>query len=315
MFEALHPRRFRRENPEAVAIGRLFVVLAAVHLWTLAVATGYAQFSSAARVWSAAPLVLGAFVTDVLGFGLAALAYVSRRRLDVPTGAPAVSRTLLVAVLTPLCLVGVVALGAHAGDTSLAALSQRTYSPTVELSFLVQTALVPAGFEAVGTGLLLFAAVQTRLSDVTTPAAAVVLTPVVAGVFFHAPMEALSLGRLDAVAFLLFALSVVVSVGVGLTAGLLYRGLRRDDLNSVLRPAYAPVLVVGGVGLLGALLELVELPHGVVDVLSLVVVAVAAVAYARTRSVWTPIATLFIYHVAVGAVTFLEVTAGLAPTP
>lgn len=319
MPDALHHRRFGRLRPEALGIGTLFVFLSVVHLWTALVGFGYARLSSLAPALPEAPILVGTFVTAVLGYGLPTVVYVHLRDLDVPIGRPDgdAGRGLLVAVGVPIGLVAGVALVGHVlVGTSVAAINQTYYSPDVGLPFLVRTTVLPAAFGALGTGALLFGVVQTRLRDLTTPRVAVGLTTVVAGVFYFLPTANLSPGRVDGVALALFGASVLVGVCVGMALGLAYRGIARDDLDGVVSVTYAPILILGGLGALAIVqTTLVDLPGAVTDLALLGAVAAGAYGYDRTRSLWTPVASVFVYRAALGVAVYLEVIYGFAPVP
>lgn len=147
MPHPLHDHRFGRESPEAVGIGSLFVFLTVVHVWTTLVGVGYVRLASPLAAIPEAPILVGSFLTYVLGYGLPAVVHVRLRDLDVPTGLPGRDdgRGLLVAVAVPIGLVAGLALVGHVlVGTSVAALEGTTYSPTVGLSFLVRTSVLPA---------------------------------------------------------------------------------------------------------------------------------------------------------------------------
>lgn len=316
MLEALQPRQFVTANPEAAGIGRLFLFLAAVRLWSVLVGAGYAALSALVPAWPGAPVVVGMTVTRVLGFAVPALLYVAASDLDVSAALPGRedAGAVLTAMATATALLAGAALVSNlAFGTAVAALYQHWYSPAVDFAFVARTTLVPAAAEAVGVGLLLFAVVQTRLRDLTTGEHAVALTVVVAAVFYNAPAFSLSVGRLSPETVALFAVSVAVSVALGLSLGLVYRGLVRGEDEAVLTRGHAPVLAVGALGALSVALTLLEFPQVVPSVLWLAALAAAATGYERTGTVWTPLATIFAYEVVLGVVVYLEVVTGLTP--
>lgn len=306
-------RRFQRRNPEAVTLGVLFAYLSLVEIWTTLLGMGYATIATTVPGWPVAPLVGGSLVTGVFGFGLAGVAFGAVRGLAIPWGRPDPQawRAALAAVLGSSGILVVLAVVVNALDlTSISALSQRSVSPSVAPTFLGRAVVLPAALSAIGIGLLFVGAVHTQLRAVVTKPAAVLLTALVAGVFFHLPMTTISLARPDPATGALFLIGVAISVVIGLAVGTVYRDLVAN--RPVLRRETLPVVILGALGVLGVVHTMIFNADLVMDLLWLVTIAVAAYATDRTRSVWSAVGVLFTYRFVLGTLVYVEALLGVA---
>lgn len=318
MFEPLHPRRFRRDHPVAALTGALFGLLALATAWAGAVANAYAALGTLLPDWPIAPMVLGTFVADVVGLGVPALVYVTVRRLDVPIRGSLRENlgTVALVTATPIAfVVGTSVVASLVLDSSVAELHRLAISPAVDPLLLARFTVVPSLFSALGTGALVYGAVQTRLQGAVSREDAAVLTTLVAGLFFLLPLGSLSNALFDPVRTVVFLLASGFGVFTSVCLGLVYRGVERGELSNLTRVAYAPLFLLGALGLLAALSELSALPQIVTSLGQVVVLAAAAYGYARTASISTPILVLFTYEVAIDLVVYAEVLVGVAPTP
>lgn len=306
-------RRFQRRNPEAVTLAVLFAYLSLVEIWTSALGLGYATLETVIPAWPVAPLVGGSLVTGVFGYGLAGVAFAAARGLVIPWGRPDLSarRVAIVAVLGPSGILVTLAVVLNVLDlTSISALSQRSISPSVAPGFLGRAVVFPAAVSAIGVGLLFVGAVHTQLRAVATGPTAVLLTGLVAGVFFHLPMVTVSMARPDLTMGVLFLVGVAVSVVIGLAVGTAYRDLKTD--RSIFRRETFPLVVLGAVGLVGVIHTMVFNSDLVMDLLWLGTIVVAAHATDRTGSVWTAVGVLFTYRFVLGTVVYAEAVFGAA---
>jgi hypothetical protein len=311
VLESVRNRPVVGRNPEAVAIGSLFVTLFAVYVWMRLVASvGYRQLRNVLDLGGTGPfhvLTVPSFFIYVGGFALGAVVFARVRSVEIPFGLPA-SDDLSVAAVTILAaplLVAVAGISAiFAFDTSMGAMAQVRYAPDAGLSFLVFSSVVPSLFEGLGYGLLFFGVVHERLREETTPRHALVLTPVVA--WFFGEMHSLAQTRfLVPAALAHFALLVLVGVAFGASLGLLYRGTVRDSAGQLVRPVYVPVFTIGLLAVFGVLSGL-DFPEALLDGARVAALALAAYGYERTRSIWVPVLVVAVLLVTVDAAAFAE---------
>lgn len=316
VLESVRERPVVGRNPEAVAIGSLFVTLFAVSLWTQLVASvGYGRLRASLDLGGSSPvhvIVVPTFFLYVGGLALGTLVYAQVRNVEIPFGLPARSdlRVALATVLAAPLLVAAAGLAGHfLFDTSMSAMAQIRYAPDATLSFLVFESLVPATFEGLGYGLLFFGVVHERLRAETTPRHALVLTPTVVWFFWQIHREAQT-DLFAPMALAHFALLVLVGVAFGSSLGLLYRGTVRDSAGQLVRAVYVPVFTFGLLGVFGVISGL-DFPTVVLDAVHLAGFGLAGYAYERTRSIWVPVVVLAVLLAAPDAGAFVETAAGL----
>lgn len=316
VLESVRKRPVVGRNPEAVAIGSLFVTLFAVSLWTRLVASvGHRRLGAFVNPLESnlvQVFVFPSFLVYVVGFALAALVYARVRNVEVPFGLPAADSwtTAVGTLLAAPLLVAVVGLAGHLlFDTSASAMVGTRYAPEVRLSFLVLSSSVPALFEGLGYGLLFFGVVHERLREETTPRHALVLTPAVGWFFWKIRAETLA-DLLNPTSLAHFALLVLVGVAFGSSLGLLYRGTVRDSAGELVRVAYVPVFTLGLLGVFGVISAL-DFPRDLLDAARLAALVLATYGYERTRSVWVPVFVVAMFLAAVDAAAFVEAVAGL----
>lgn len=302
-------------NPEAVAIGSLFLALFAVNAWaTLVAKAGYRPLSGVVGGDLVGVFVVPALLVHVVGFALGAVVYARVRNLEIPSGLPGRDRIRVVVsvVLAPVALVAVAGLVGHGLlDSTVSEMAQLRYSPEINPIYLVPSSFVPSLLRGVGYGLLFYAVVHERLRDVTTPRHALVLTPAVVGFFWEVHSEVQS-GIFDPSAMVHFVVLVAVSVGFGASLGLIYRGAVRSPVEDLVRPAYVPVFVLGLLGVAGVVTGIADYPTGILDGARLAAFAAATYGYERTRSVWVPILVVAAFPAAVDVACYLEAVTGLA---
>ncbi|WP_135826108.1 hypothetical protein [Halorussus ruber] len=311
VLESVRERPVVGQNPEAVAIGSLFVTLFAVYVWMRLVASvGYRQLRNVLDLGGTGPfhvLTVPSFVMYVGGFALGAVVYARVSGIEIPFGFPASDDLLVTAatVLSAPLLVAVAGIAAiFAFDTSMVAMAQVRYAPEARLSFLVFSSFVPSLLKGLGYGLLFFGVVHERLREETTPRHALVLTPVVAWFFWE--MHSLALTRfLVPAALAHFALLVLVGVAFGSSLGLLYRGAVRDSAGQLVRAVYVPVFTLGLLGVFGVVSGL-DLPEALLDAARLAALGLAAYGYERTRLIWVPVLVVALFLVSVDAAAFAE---------
>jgi hypothetical protein len=301
-------------SSEAVELGGLLAVLLLAGLWTTLVARAVLAVTDALPVDLTSPFLFGAFVTNVLGYGVPAVAYARFRGVDLRLSRPSVDdlpAVFLALVVPALLLGGVSLLGNALFDTPLSAVLQRFVSPRAGLAAVARSTLGPAVFGAVGVGLLYYGTVMGVIRERlgAGPVATVVLTTVVAGFFRLVAWGSSVSGPAD---LPFVAVLLVVLVAFGASVGLLYRGVERGSLRDSLTRWDAPVLVVGWLALFAALLELVELPASLQGPLWVLVLATGALAAERTDSAVAGAVAVFSFHLSAGLAVYGEALLGLA---
>lgn len=316
VLESVRERPIVGRNPEAVAIGSVFVTLFAVSLWMRLVAgVGYHRLRALLDLGGPSPLYVIAiptFFVYVVGLALGTVVYARVRHVEIPFGLPT-KADLPVAVATVLSAPLLVAVAGLAGhlllDTSMSAMAQIRYAPDAGLSFLLLASVVPAVFEGLGYGFLFFGVVHERLRAATTPRHAVVLTPAVVW-FFRAIHGEVQTDLLAPIALVHLALLVVVGVAFGSSVGLLYRGAVRDSAGQLVRAIYIPVFTLGLLGVFGVVSGL-EFPTAVLEAVHLAGFGLAAYGYERTRSIWVPVVVLGVLLAGPDVGAFVEAAVGL----
>lgn len=307
--------QFHDHNPEAVAIGGLFLFLALVRVWNVLVGAGFQAVGRIAPGLQTMPIVLGSFVTGVLGFGLPAIGYLYLRGWTIPIGRPRMAdpRVLLGAVISPIAIVAIVGIvGNGIFGRSISSLTQQYYSPDVSPIFLVRMTVLPALFGSVGICLVVYGVVQTRLRELTPESSAIVLTTIVAGVFYYLPMETLSTATVDSALVVLFLVSVLTSVIIGMAVGLLYRGVVTDDFERLLGIEQAAIIILGTLGVVAMLETMLRDPGFVFDMIWVLILGIGAYGYSTARSIWIPIATIFLFRLSVRVAVYAEAIVGIA---
>ncbi|MFB6161336.1 MAG: hypothetical protein ABEJ61_09205 [Haloferacaceae archaeon] len=312
---ARHP--LYRQNPASVGLGALFVVVAAVQVWTRLVGLAFVAVEPALPAFAGSPIALGSVATYGLGMSLGALAYVRLRGIDLRVALPSREHlpTVAATTLAPAGLVLGTAAVAAAVDTTYSAIAQRYISPDAPTAFVLSTLLVPALAGAVGHALLYHGVVQERVRALTDPEHAVGLTTVLVGVVVAVPLTSPNPLSLDPANLAIFGVTLLVTVAVGASVGLLYRGTVRESVDSVRDVRYLPVVAVGLFGLVAAALELAEFSTAAFDLLRLATVAVAAYGYERTRTLLAPTLAVAAFRVTSAFVPYAEAVFGLASSP
>ncbi|WP_276301003.1 hypothetical protein [Halorussus lipolyticus] len=316
ILESVRERPVVGRNPEAVAIGSLFVTLFAVSLWMRLVAgVGYHRLHALLDLGGPSPLYVIAvptFFLYVVGLALGAVVCARVRHVEIPFDLPA-RDDLPVAVATVLSAPLLVAAAGLAGhlllDTSMSAMAQIRYAPDAGLSFLLLASVVPAAFEGLGYGFLFFGVVHERLRTATTPRHAVVLTPAVVW-FFREIHGEVQTDLLSPTALVHLALLVGVGVAFGSSVGLLYRGAVRDSAGQLVRAIYIPVFTLGLLGVFGVVSEL-TFPTAVLEAVHLAGFGLAGYGYERTRSIWVPVVVLGVLFGTPDIVSFAETATGV----
>lgn len=319
--ESITNRRAIQRNPEAVALGSLFLLLLAVYTWAIWITrVGYEPLVAlTAPILEFTPsnqirtFVLPTFLTSIVGIGLGALVYARVRSVDIPWGLPARGRLCLTATTlfaVPVLVMITTLVGYVAYETPISSLINLRYAPEARLSSLVFSSFVPSILAGVGYGLAFYGVVHQRIREVTTPHHAIVLTPLLVGLFWEARAGVRHAFRWnptlpDTVRILLM---LVAAVAFASSLGLLYRGAFRTPVEHLLRARYVPVLAFGLFGAAVLLTSITDLPAALTDVVRLVVFGVAAYGYERTRSIWVPILVLAILPASLDLATWLDST-------
>lgn len=306
-----------RQNPASVGLGALFVVVAAVQAWTRLVGLGFVTVEPMLPAFPGSPIALGAVATSLVGTSLGALAYVRLRGIGLRVTSPSREDlpTVAATAVAPALLVVGAATVAAALDTTYSAIAQRYIAPDAAPVVVGTVVVVPALLGAVGHTLLYHGVVQERVRALTDPAHAVALTTVVLGVVVAIPLTTPNPVTLDPAPVAIFGVTLLVTVAVGASVGLLYRGTVRESVDAVRDIRYLPVVAVGLFGLVAAALELAEFPTAAYDLLRLATVAVAAYGYERTRTLLTPALALATFRVTSGLVPYAEAVLGLVAPP
>lgn len=317
VLEALTTRRAIERDPEAVAIGSLFLLMFGTYAWAILVArAGYSPLSPLVASNEVQVFVLPAFLIQITGLAFAASVYARVRNVEIPFGLPARNRLPIAAgtVATPVLLVAVAAVLGHSlFDASVSAAVGHRYSPRAPLATVAIGSVPPALLRGVGYGLLFFGVAHERLRAVTTPRHAVVLTPLVVGFFWQVHTALVHVVRFDSFATTNVALAVLVGVAFGASLGLLYRGTVRAPVEHLLRARYVPVFTLGLLGVAGVVLPLADVSDSAFDILRLSVFVVATYGYERTRSIWVPILAVAAFPAALDFARYLEAVWHVVP--
>ena len=323
--ESITNRRAIQRNPEAVALGSLFLLLLVVSAWAAWITkVGYEPLRALAAPISGFALpvqirvfVLPAFLTNIVGIGLGALVYARVRNVDIPWNLPArgrlyITTTTLLAV--PVLVMITALVGRVAFETPVSSLINLRYNPQVRLSDLVFSSFVPSILAGVGYGLAFYGVVHQRVREATTPRHALVLTPLLVGLFWEARGGVRHVFQWDSPLpdTVRVLLMLVATVAFASSLGLLYRGAFRAPVKHLLRARYVPVLAFGLFGAAILLMSITDFPTALTDVVRLVVFGVAAYGYERTRSIWVPILVVAAFLATLDVASYLEMVAGVA---
>jgi len=308
-----------RLDGDAVEFGLLYLLLVAVSLFEIVAADWmYEPVTSAISIPMAGELLAGS-ILGVAGLVVVPLLFVRLHGVAIPTGLPdhGTATAVALAVVAPLAILAAMAGVAHVLlQSTVSGVTQGWYGSEVSLAFLFQMAILPALLLGIGYGLLFNGAIQGSIRERFDAHTAVVVATVIAGAYLWFDPSL----RLRPFALVNFLVLTGLIVLLGYAAALVV-GLRddRDTLREQLTGPQTVVFVLAGVIVasiaanvaMGAT-ELTELLSNLAWVL---VVAVAAVSYERTRSIWVPMLSIALFQLGIGLTQYAEFLYGFASAP
>lgn len=257
-------------------------------------------------------LLLGTFVTAVVGMGILAVAYLHARGTDIRLDPPEKSAVsmLVVATLIPVLVVALLSFVVQQGMVSTSQwIFRGQYVRPVSLVKLVPNTAFTSIFTAFGAGLLFHGAIQETLREYATPTGAVAGITVMVGYYRWVIERMVAVDSIVLIFSVLFAILLVV-LATALTVRL-WRTLDLTATNNVFEATTAAVfglaivtLLVGGwYYFLGSPdLSLVFVGYAIGHAS---IIGVAAATYEHTRSVWAPMVPIGTFYAAVNIAVYL----------
>ncbi|MFD1589331.1 hypothetical protein ACFR9U_20330 [Halorientalis brevis] len=304
----------RQWDATTLGFGALFATLFGIQLWTMLV-TETTQVIVDGFGPQSVPMFTTSAVASLVGLGGGTLVYVRYRALDLGMSWPREGTwpiALAVIVAPALLAVAVSAVGNALFGVSLSAITQQWLSPQVSAEF-VFLHLVPSDvFRGIGAGLLICGVIYESVHRLVGADDAAGLAALFIGYYWLMPWSPIPTIPPSLTDSILFALTLLLAVAFGMAVGVLYRTLSDSQHASALARRDIPVFGVAFVGILGIASDLLTFPQDVRHLLWILVLGLAVIGYARTRSVWVAVLSLVTYHVGVSAVVWVEASLGLA---
>lgn len=318
MVDALH-RRLRGDGRSVAAgLARLSLVVVALTVWAAFVGAAYWPVAAALPGWFSGAVPVNLLFNRPVGLVVGALAYLRVRGADVLLMPPEPSRrrSVLGAALVPATLVCVAAfVGTTVFETPLSVMVGSSYGPRVGVEFFLRHEVLPAVLFALGSSALWYGVIQERVRELASPDHTVALTVLLAWLAESLPFaDGVTSVRTGPNTALLLGIAVVATVSLWFSVGVVYRSIVRGSCEGLLHLRYAPAFALGSLMLATALAGLFDFPAGGYGILRVVALGAGAYGYERTRSLWTPTATLVAFNVAVETVLVAEAALGVVPT-